>query len=39
VFDSSEIGPPGAGSTHIIVPYSELKQIIRSDGPLSAFTR
>ena len=39
IFDSMEIGPPGAGATNVIVPYAALRQIIRPDGPLAAFAR
>jgi hypothetical protein len=39
VFDSMEIGPAGAGAGHIIVPFAELRQIIRSDGPLATLMR
>ena len=39
VFDSLNPSPVAVGEAHVIVPYSEMKQIIRSDGPLSAFTR
>ena len=39
VFDSMEFGPHGAGETRVIVLNSELRKIIRSDGPLSAFAR
>lgn len=39
IFDSAEIGPPGAGETQVIVPYATLRQVIRPDGPLAAFAR
>jgi hypothetical protein len=39
IFDSQEIGPPGAGETQVIVPYSILRRVIRPDGPLATFAR
>ena len=37
IFDSAEIGPPGAGEANVIVPYSVIKRVIRPDGPLAVF--
>ena len=37
IFDSTEIGPPGAGQTNVIVPYAVIRQVIRPSGPLAAF--
>jgi len=39
IFDSAEIGPPGAGHATVVVPYGSLRQVIRPDGPLAAFVR
>ena len=39
IFDSLEIGPPGAGPTRVIVPYAVLRQVIRPEGPLASFAR
>ena len=39
IFDSSEIGPSGAGETNVVVPYGALRRVIRPDGPLAAFLR
>jgi hypothetical protein len=39
IFDSSEIGPSGAGETNVVVPYSALRRVIRPDGPLAPFAR
>lgn len=33
-FDSYQVGPYVAGPQQVIIPYSALKEIIRSDGPL-----
>jgi len=37
IFDSAEIGPPGAGATNVIVPYAAIGEAIRPDGPLATF--
>ena len=37
IFDSTEIGPPGAGATNVIVPYAAIGEAIRPDGPLATF--
>ena len=39
VFDSAEIGPPGAGATTVEIPYSILAPFIRPDGPLATRIR
>jgi hypothetical protein len=39
VFDSAEIGPPGAGATTVEILYSALEPYIRPDGPLAPLTR
>ena len=39
IFDSSEIGPPGAGEANVIVPYKSLRQVINRDGPLSRLVK
>jgi len=38
IFDSAEIGPPGAGHATVVVPYAALRRVIRPDGPLAAFS-
>lgn len=39
IFDSAELGPPGAGETQVIVPFSVLKPVVRPDGALAPFAR
>ncbi|HEX3227543.1 MAG TPA: DUF3298 and DUF4163 domain-containing protein [Pyrinomonadaceae bacterium] len=39
IFDSAEIGPPGAGHATVVVPYGALRRVIRPDGLLAAFVR
>ena len=36
-FNAYDIAPYAMGSTELIIPYSEIKQLILSDGPLSEF--
>jgi len=36
IFDSAEIGPPGAGAANVIVPYAAIRQVIRSGEQLDA---
>jgi Protein of unknown function (DUF3298) len=39
VFDSTEFGPPGSGEHRVVVPYSELKPYVRTDGPLARLAK
>ena len=39
IFDSAEVGPPGAGEANVIVPYKILRQVVKPDGPLAAFLK
>jgi Deacetylase PdaC/Protein of unknown function (DUF3298) len=38
-FDSYQVGPYVAGPHVVVVPYSVLKPILKSDGPLSEFAK
>ncbi len=37
-FNAYDIAPYAMGPTEMVIPYSEVKQLILSDGPLSGFT-
>jgi hypothetical protein len=36
-FDDYQVTPHAVGPQQVVVPYSELKSLIRPDGPLAAF--
>jgi hypothetical protein len=38
-FDYYQLGPYAAGAQSVIVPYSELKEVIRPDGPLASLSK
>jgi hypothetical protein len=38
-FDDYQVTPHALGPQEVLVPYSELKSIIRADGPLAAFVK
>lgn len=38
-FDPYQVGPYAAGPQYVVVPYSTLKEIIKSDGPLGQFVK
>ncbi len=38
-FDAYQVGPYAAGPQTVVVPYSALKKMIRTDGPLAPFAR
>jgi Protein of unknown function (DUF3298) len=38
-FDAYQVGPYAAGPQKVIVPYSALKELIRTDGPLAQFVK
>ncbi|MCU1264227.1 MAG: yjeA [Acidobacteria bacterium] len=38
-FDAYQVGSYAAGPQSVVVPYSALKEIIRSDGPLAQFVK
>ena len=39
VFDSTEFGPSGSGENTVVVPFAELKKVIRADGPLARLAK
>lgn len=39
VFDSYQVAAYAAGPQHVLVPYSALKDIIKTDGPIAAFVK
>jgi hypothetical protein len=38
-FDAYQVGPYVAGPQFVLVPYTNLKEIIRSDGPLEVYLK
>ena len=38
-FDSYQVAPYAAGPQHVLVPYSALKEIINSEGPVGQFAK
>ncbi|HLA12110.1 MAG TPA: DUF3298 and DUF4163 domain-containing protein [Pyrinomonadaceae bacterium] len=38
-FDAYQVAPYAAGPQNVLIPYSALKDIIRSDGPLAGFVK
>lgn len=38
-FEEYQVGPYVAGSQQVLIPYENLKDLLRSDGPLSKFAR
>jgi hypothetical protein len=38
-FDPYQVAPYAAGPQHVLVPYSALKDIIKSDGPVAALAK
>jgi hypothetical protein len=39
IFDSYQVAAYAAGPQHVLVPYSALKQMIKTDGPLAQFVK
>jgi hypothetical protein len=39
IFDPYQVGPYAAGPQYVLVPYSTLKDIIKSDGPVGALAK
>ena len=39
IFDSYQVAAYAAGPQHVLVPYSALKDIIKTDGPISQFVK
>jgi hypothetical protein len=39
VFDPYQVGPYAAGPQNVLVPYSALKDLIKSDGPVGSFAK
>ncbi|HYO62139.1 MAG TPA: DUF3298 domain-containing protein [Pyrinomonadaceae bacterium] len=38
-FDAYQVGPYAAGPQFVFIPYAELKNVIRPDGPVARFVR
>ena len=38
-FDAYQVAPYAAGRQYVLVPYSALKELIKSDGPLAPFVK
>jgi Protein of unknown function (DUF3298) len=38
-FDPYQVGPYAAGPQSVVVPYSALKELVKTDGPLASFVK
>jgi hypothetical protein len=39
IFDAYQVAPYAAGPQHVLVPYSALKEMIKTDGPVAQFVK
>jgi hypothetical protein len=38
-FDPYQVGPFAAGAPSVLIPYAELKDVLRPDGPLASLSK